>query len=90
MILILLVASLEYELPCDFIRDVLNFTSLNKIGAFYDSIEFFELPRICRVYISNLLLSAVKIDRDQKLVKIYFQNIYSIKAIFYILGLTEK
>jgi hypothetical protein len=41
--------------------------SKNKSESF-EAINLFQLPKICRIYVANLLLSAVKIDRDQKIV----------------------
>ncbi|RNA12826.1 subfamily C member 14 [Brachionus plicatilis] len=68
MVLVLLVASLQFRIPNEFLGETLNYTNLNKINnPVEDTIKLFELPRISRIYISNLLLSAIKIDRDQKI-----------------------
>ncbi len=50
---------------------MLNFTNLSKINETFQTIELFKLPYNCRIYVSNLLLSAVKIDKDKNLVNIF-------------------
>jgi hypothetical protein len=63
-------------LPLDFVKELLSFTNLSRIGDCYETISLFELPRVCRVYVSNLLLSAVKIDRDQKIETGFYENLF--------------
>ncbi|CAF0915842.1 unnamed protein product [Brachionus calyciflorus] len=77
MILVLLVASLQFRIPNEFLSETLNYTNLNKINETNEeTIKLFELPRISRIYVSNLLLSAIKIDRDQGLETGFYENLF--------------
>lgn len=55
-------------MPLQFFDEMLSYTNLASIGSDFETIKLFCLPYNCRIYISNLLLSAVKIDRDQGVV----------------------
>jgi hypothetical protein len=77
MILVLLVASLQFKIPLDFIKETLVFINLDKINDHYVTFKLFQLPRVCRLYCANLLLSAAKIDRDQQIEAGFYENLFT-------------
>lgn len=61
-------------------RLLFKFVSFQNKSDSFEAISLFQLPKICRIYVANLLLSAVKIDRDQKIVnkaKLFYFLFYS-------------
>ncbi|XP_072023984.1 uncharacterized protein [Amphiura filiformis] len=65
VLLILLVASLEFALPTFLVQETLAAATISTIGN-CDTIELFLMPRDHRCQVTSLLLSAVKVDRDSK------------------------
>ncbi|KAK3591251.1 hypothetical protein CHS0354_010617 [Potamilus streckersoni] len=65
MLLILLVSSLEFILPTHLVKETLETAKLSKIGKVY-TMDLFLLPKEVRCRIVSILLSAVKIDKDDK------------------------
>ncbi|XP_050401356.1 uncharacterized protein LOC126818166 isoform X2 [Patella vulgata] len=65
MLLLLLVASLEFILPTHLVQETLETTRLQKMGKVY-CMDIFLLPRDVRCKVVSILLSAVKIDKDDK------------------------
>eukprot|EP00105_Crassostrea_gigas_P046400 XP_019930548.1 PREDICTED: uncharacterized protein LOC105347423 isoform X8 [Crassostrea gigas] len=65
MLLLFLVASLEFVLPTHLVKETLDTAKLNKIGQVY-SMDLFLLPRDVRCLLVCILLGAVKIDKDDK------------------------
>ncbi|KAK0052131.1 hypothetical protein Bpfe_018461 [Biomphalaria pfeifferi] len=63
MFLLLLVISLEYQLPTSLIRSSLNVSQLETIGN-VNIMSYFLLPPIYRTRVICLLLNAAKVDRD--------------------------
>nr|KAG5711826.1 hypothetical protein BaRGS_023590 [Batillaria attramentaria] len=64
MVLLLLVASLEFVLPTHLVRDTLDTGKLLKLGT-VNTMDLFLLPRALRCKVVSLLVSAVRIDRDE-------------------------
>ncbi|XP_022101698.1 uncharacterized protein LOC110985171 isoform X2 [Acanthaster planci] len=65
VLLLLLVASLEFVLPTYLVQETLSAAKLTDVGG-VETIELFLMPRDHRCQVSSLLLSAVKVDRDNK------------------------
>ncbi|XP_078317601.1 uncharacterized protein LOC111119226 isoform X1 [Crassostrea virginica] len=65
MLLLFLVASLEFVLPTHLVKETLDTAKLNKIGQVF-SMDLFLLPRDVRCLLVCILLGAVKIDKDDK------------------------
>ncbi|XP_071954476.1 uncharacterized protein [Antedon mediterranea] len=65
VLLLLLVASLEYPLPTVLMESTLQEAKLDKLSQI-STIHLFLLPKDIRCRICCLLLSAVKVDRDAK------------------------
>ncbi|XP_071799635.1 uncharacterized protein [Asterias amurensis] len=65
VLLLLLIASLEFSLPTNLVQETLSAAKLMEIGG-VDTIELFLMPRDHRCQIASLLLSAVKVDRDDR------------------------
>ncbi|XP_073227424.1 uncharacterized protein [Porites lutea] len=64
MLLLMLVASLEFAIPLLLVQQTLNIARLRKIRN-VDTMDLFMLPRDIRCRVLSLLLGAVKIERDQ-------------------------
>ncbi len=56
MILVLLVASLYFEVPIQFFDEMLAYTNLAEISPSFETVKLFCLPYNCRIYVCNLLL----------------------------------
>ncbi|XP_038049525.1 uncharacterized protein LOC119723086 isoform X2 [Patiria miniata] len=65
VLLLLLVASLEFSLPTYLVQETLSAAKLTDVGGI-KTLELFLMPRDHRCQIASLLLSAVKVDRDSK------------------------
>ncbi|CAC5387832.1 unnamed protein product [Mytilus coruscus] len=65
MLLMLLVASLEFVMPTHLMKDTLETTKLSKVGNVF-TMDIFLLSRDVRCYIVSILLGAVKVDKDDK------------------------
>ena len=65
-------------------REILKYSNLDKINESFETIKLFELPFKCRLYVSNLLLIAVKIDRDQNIVSLLFLKREKAKNIYFL------
>ncbi|ESP05535.1 hypothetical protein LOTGIDRAFT_228077 [Lottia gigantea] len=65
MLLIILVASLEFILPTHLVQETLEVAQLQKMGKVH-TMDLFFLPRDIRCKVVSVLLSAVKIDKDIK------------------------
>lgn len=65
MLLMLLVASLEFVMPTHLMKDTLETTKLSKIGNVF-TMDIFLLSRDVRCIIVSILLGAVKVDKDDK------------------------
>ncbi|XP_013399876.1 uncharacterized protein LOC106166025 isoform X2 [Lingula anatina] len=65
MFLLLLVATLEFAMPTQLIKETLDVAKLSEIGKI-KSLDLFLLPREVRCSVVSLLLSAVKVDKDEK------------------------
>ncbi|XP_053394060.1 uncharacterized protein LOC123525858 isoform X3 [Mercenaria mercenaria] len=65
MLLLLLVATLEFVMPTHLVKETLEVAKLSKIGKVY-SMDLFLLPKDIRCHIVCILLGAVKIDKDSK------------------------
>ncbi|XP_041357106.1 uncharacterized protein LOC121374191 [Gigantopelta aegis] len=63
MLLILLVASLEFQMPALLMKDTLDTAKLYRFGQMF-TIDLFLLPRNARCLVVSILLGALKIDRD--------------------------
>lgn len=64
MLLLMLVASLEFAIPSLLVQQTLDIARLRKIRN-VDTMDVFMLPRDVRCRLISLLLGAVKIERDQ-------------------------
>ncbi|KAL8622518.1 hypothetical protein ACOMHN_034181 [Nucella lapillus] len=64
MVLLMLVASLNFVLPTHLVRDTLDTGKLLTIGS-VQMMDLFLLPRLLRCKVVSLLVSAVKVDREQ-------------------------
>ncbi|XP_071476400.1 uncharacterized protein [Diadema antillarum] len=64
VLLLLLVASLEFSLPHVILQDTLTITKLREIISDFDTLDLFAMAEVHRCRILSLLLSAVKVDRD--------------------------
>ncbi|KAL9951583.1 hypothetical protein ACROYT_G044267 [Oculina patagonica] len=64
MLLLMLVASLEFAIPSLLVQQTLDIARLRKIRN-VDTMDLFMLPRDIRCRVISLLLGAVKIERDQ-------------------------
>ncbi|PFX19137.1 hypothetical protein AWC38_SpisGene16452 [Stylophora pistillata] len=64
MLLLMLVASLEFAIPSLLVQQTLDITRLRKIRN-VDTMDVFMLPRDVRCRVISLLLGAVKIEHDQ-------------------------
>ncbi len=56
MILVLIVASLYFEVPIQFFDEMLSYTNLAEISENFETIKIFCLPYSCRIYVCNFLL----------------------------------
>ncbi|XP_077980954.1 uncharacterized protein LOC144436126 [Glandiceps talaboti] len=65
MLLLLLVASLEFVIPTFLMNETLETAKLSVMG-YVPCMDLFLLPRKERCKIVSILLSAVKVDRDEK------------------------
>ncbi|CAB3977157.1 uncharacterized protein LOC110062170 [Paramuricea clavata] len=65
MLLLLLVAALEFHIPEQVLQQTLDIAKLTKIGS-HDTKDLFLLPKKQQCSMASLLLSGVKIDRDAK------------------------
>ncbi|XP_041133375.1 uncharacterized protein LOC121330720 [Polyodon spathula] len=65
MLLLILMATLEFSLPLELIQDTLRITNLSKIGNAFTP-DLFLLTPGQRVNIVALLVGAVKLDKDSK------------------------
>ncbi|KAL4237028.1 hypothetical protein ACF0H5_005412 [Mactra antiquata] len=65
MLLLLLVATLEFVMPTHLVKETLEVAKLSKIGKVY-SMDLFLLPKDIRCRIVCILLGAVKLDKDSK------------------------
>ncbi|XP_070564121.1 uncharacterized protein [Ptychodera flava] len=65
MLLLLLVASLEFSIPSFLMNETLETAKLSLLG-YVQCIDLFLLPRQERCQVVSVLLSAVKVDRDEK------------------------
>ncbi|CAH1775371.1 unnamed protein product [Owenia fusiformis] len=63
MLLLFLVASLEFALPASLVQSTLQTSKLAVVGRVY-TMDLFMLPRDMRCQVASILLSAVKVDRD--------------------------
>ncbi|XP_012936780.1 uncharacterized protein LOC101846343 [Aplysia californica] len=63
MVLLLLVISLEFQLPTALVVTVLSATQLNTIGS-AQTMPLFLLPRAYRTKVIGVLINAAKVDRD--------------------------
>lgn len=66
MLLLMLVASLEFSIPSVLVQQTLDVARLRKIRNI-DTMDLFMLSREVRCRVLSLLLSAVKIERDQQI-----------------------
>ncbi|XP_076441220.1 uncharacterized protein LOC143280455 [Babylonia areolata] len=64
MVLLMLVASLDFVLPTHLVRDTLDTGKLLTIGS-VQTMDLFLLPRLLRCKVVSLLVSAVKVDREE-------------------------
>lgn len=86
VLLILLVASLEFTLPTFLVQETLGAATISGMGG-CNTIELFLMPRDHRCQLASLLLSAVKVDRDNKedgglYDKLYLCLYYTISELF--------
>nr|XP_014346199.1 PREDICTED: uncharacterized protein LOC106704219 [Latimeria chalumnae] len=65
MVLLLLMASVEFDLPAQLLLDTLETTKLTNIGKLLNS-DLFLLNTKQKVEVVSLLVSAAKLDRDNK------------------------
>ncbi|XP_071117853.1 uncharacterized protein [Haliotis cracherodii] len=63
MLLLLLVASLEFVMPTHLVKETLETAMLGKIGKVY-TMDLFLLPKDVRCQVVGILLSAIKVDKD--------------------------
>ncbi|XP_046581209.1 uncharacterized protein LOC124288684 [Haliotis rubra] len=63
MLLLLLVASLEFVMPTHLVKETLETAKLGKIGKVY-TMDLFLLPKDVRCQVVGILLSAIKVDKD--------------------------
>lgn len=75
MLLLLLVAFLEFRIPEDVVRQTLDIAKLNKIGSF-ETRDMFFLSKVNQCRVASLLLAGVKIDRDAKLEDGLYDKLY--------------
>nr|XP_054764062.1 uncharacterized protein LOC129270765 isoform X1 [Lytechinus pictus] len=64
VLLLLLVASLEFNIPLSLLQDALTVTKLRDIIDDFDSLDLFLMSEDHQCRVLSLLLSAVKADRD--------------------------
>eukprot|EP00057_Strongylocentrotus_purpuratus_P002337 XP_003724322.1 PREDICTED: uncharacterized protein LOC580904 isoform X2 [Strongylocentrotus purpuratus] len=64
ILLILLVASLEFTIPHSLLQDALTVTNLRDIIDDFDSLDLLLMTQNHQCRVLSLLLSAVKVDRD--------------------------
>ncbi|GFO18901.1 protein phosphatase 1 regulatory subunit 7 [Plakobranchus ocellatus] len=68
MVLLLLVISLEFQLPTTLMKAVLGTVGLDLVGTL-STMPLFLLPRIHRTKVICVLLNAAKVDRDNNVVR---------------------
>ncbi|WAR24773.1 hypothetical protein MAR_038442, partial [Mya arenaria] len=65
MLMLLLVATLEFVMPTHLVKETLEVAKLSKVGKLY-TMDLFLLPKDIRCRIVCILLGAIKIDKDLK------------------------
>lgn len=75
MLLLMLVASLEFAIPSVLLQQTLDVARLRKIRNL-DTMDLFMLPRDIKCRVLSLLLGAVKIERDQHIDAGFYNKLY--------------
>ncbi|KAK3716748.1 hypothetical protein QZH41_018228, partial [Actinostola sp. cb2023] len=76
MLLLLLVGSLEFSIPLSLVQQTLEVAGLRKIEKI-ETIDLFMFTRETRCRVVSLLLSAVKVERDQSIVSTEDGGLYN-------------